>query len=69
MRPDNPGWFIRTHLDRGRVIKDIRINRKGRHKGSKDREPRAVMMRCPRCGYRPGQEERRALKRLRRLGR
>src|SRR4030095_670135 len=58
-RPRNPSWFKPRHMLGGKV--GPKINRKGRPKGARDKHPRALMMRCPNCGYRPTRGHRRIL--------
>jgi len=49
MRPRNLGHFRRTEvLASGKVVRDMRVNRKGRKPGSKNRLPRVPYM-CPNC--------------------
>ena len=57
-RPRNRGWFKARYMNGGKV--DPRCNLKGRRLGSRNKYPRALMQRCPVCGYHPSKPEHRA---------
>ena len=61
-RLPNLGWFRRTEVVNGRVIRDMRVNRKGRRRGSKNKLPRVPYI-CPNCHQRMTAAWARVLKR------